>query len=98
MNFIHNDILRRNLFNKLELKKLYYKFILYQKKDFLDSKNKIQKKLIKLSKNASKVRIKNRCIITGRSRAVYKDFRLSRFIFRELALNGNLPGVKKASW
>lgn len=98
MNFIHKDILRRNLFNKLELKKLYYKFILNQKKDFLGNNNNIQKKLTKLSKNASKVRIKNRCIITGRSKSVYKDFRLSRFMFRELALSGRLPGVKKSSW
>lgn len=98
MNHIHKDILRRNLFNKLELKKLYYKYILCQKIDFLGTKKNIQKKLTKLSKNASKVRIKNRCIITGRSKAVYKDFRLSRFMFRELALSGRLPGIKKASW
>jgi ribosomal protein S14 len=98
MNYIHKDILRRNLFNKLEVKKLYYKYILSQDGESLDVKYQAQKKLTKLSKNASKVRIKNRCIITGRSKAVYRDFRLSRFMFRELALNGRLPGVKKASW
>ena len=98
MTAIQSDILRRNLFNKLELKKLYYKYILYQEEESSVLKSNLQKKLNKLSKNASKVRIKNRCILTGRSNAIYRDFRLSRFMFRELALNGRLPGIKKASW
>ncbi|MBY0264438.1 MAG: 30S ribosomal protein S14, partial [Holosporales bacterium] len=40
----------------------------------------------------------NRCLLTGRSRGVYRDFQLSRIAFRELALAGQLPGVIKASW
>ncbi|HRH55321.1 MAG TPA: 30S ribosomal protein S14 [Candidatus Paceibacterota bacterium] len=54
--------------------------------------------LQKLPKNASPVRVKNRCAITGRGRGYMRDFGLSRIAFRELALEGKIPGVKKASW
>ena len=54
--------------------------------------------LQKLPKNSSPVRIKSRCAITGRSRGYMRDFGLSRIAFRELAREGKIPGVKKASW
>jgi small subunit ribosomal protein S14 len=54
--------------------------------------------LQKLPKNASPVRVKNRCNITGRSRGFLRAFGLSRIKFRELANEGKIPGIKKASW
>ncbi len=57
-----------------------------------------QRKLDKMPRNSSKVRLKNRCSITGRPRAFIGKFGVSRIQFRELALNGQLPGVVKASW
>jgi small subunit ribosomal protein S14 len=54
--------------------------------------------LQKLPKNSSMVRLKNRCMFTGRSRAYYRKFGVSRLIFREMALRGEIPGVKKSSW
>jgi len=54
--------------------------------------------LQKLPRNASPVRIKNRCAISGRSRGYLRAFGLSRIEFRELARQGKIPGVKKASW
>lgn len=54
--------------------------------------------LQKLPKNASKIRIKNRCAISGRGRGYLRAFGLSRIQFRELAREGKIPGVKKASW
>ncbi len=54
--------------------------------------------LAKLPKNASPVRMVNRCSISGRRRAFIRKFGLSRLTFRELALNGQIPGVTKASW
>lgn len=54
--------------------------------------------LQKLPKNASPVRLKNRCSMTGRSRGYYRKFGISRLIFREMALKGEIPGIKKASW
>jgi len=54
--------------------------------------------LDKLPKNASPVRLKNRCQLTGRPRGYMRYFGISRNMFRDMALNGMIPGVKKASW
>ena len=51
-----------------------------------------------LPKNSSKVRLKNRCQLTGRPRGYIRFFGVSRIMFRDMALNGKIPGVKKASW
>jgi small subunit ribosomal protein S14 len=51
-----------------------------------------------LPKNASPVRLKNRCQLTGRPRGYIRYFGLSRVSFRDMALNGKIPGVRKASW
>jgi small subunit ribosomal protein S14 len=57
-----------------------------------------QRKLTKLPRNSSKIRLRNRCSISGRSRAYIRKFGLSRMSFRELASQGKLPGVTKSSW
>ena len=54
--------------------------------------------LQKLPKNSSPVRLHNRCQLTGRQRGYMRQFGLSRVTFREMALEGKIPGVKKASW
>lgn len=54
--------------------------------------------LQKLPKNASPVRLKNRCAVSGRPRGYMRAFGLSRIQFRELAREGKIPGIKKASW
>lgn len=51
-----------------------------------------------LPKNASPVRLKNRCQLTGRPKGYMRYFGISRIMFRDMALNGQIPGVKKASW
>jgi small subunit ribosomal protein S14 len=56
------------------------------------------RKLAKLPRDSSRVRYRNRCDLTGRPRAYYRKFRISRIALRELALEGKLPGVKKSSW
>ena len=55
-------------------------------------------KLAKLPRNSSKVRIRNRCALTGRPRGVYRKFGLGRNKLRDLALKGEVPGIIKASW
>ena len=55
-------------------------------------------KLEKLPKNSNPNRVRNRCNLTGRPRAYYRRFGLSRFSLREMASNGLIPGVTKASW
>ena len=54
--------------------------------------------LDKLPKNASPVRLHNRCHLTGRPKGYIRQFGVSRIKFREMALEGKIPGVKKASW
>ena len=51
-----------------------------------------------LPRNSSKVRLHNRCMITGRPKGYIRQFGISRITFREMASNGLIPGVKKASW
>nr|YP_005090066.1 30S ribosomal protein S14 [Fucus vesiculosus]AVZ00586.1 30S ribosomal protein S14 [Fucus spiralis]CAX12446.1 30S ribosomal protein S14 [Fucus vesiculosus] len=58
----------------------------------------IRKKIEKLPRNSSRIRLRNRCWRTGRSRGVYRDFGLCRHMIREMAHNCLLPGVRKASW
>ena len=54
--------------------------------------------LQKLPKNSSKIRLRNRCKLTGRPRGYLRQFGLSRITFREMALDGKIPGLTKASW
>jgi small subunit ribosomal protein S14 len=51
-----------------------------------------------LPRNSMPVRIHNRCLISGRPRGYYRKFGISRLVFREMALIGEIPGIKKASW
>ena len=55
-------------------------------------------KLAKLPRNSSKVRIRNRCELTGRPRGNYRKFRMSRIAVRDLASKGRIPGMVKSSW
>ena len=55
-------------------------------------------KLAKLPRNSAKVRVQNRCEVTGRPRGVYRKFKMSRIALRELASNGQVPGMIKSSW
>ncbi|MEO8454858.1 MAG: 30S ribosomal protein S14 [Sphingomicrobium sp.] len=55
-------------------------------------------KMAELPRNGNPTRVRNRCELTGRSRAYYRKFRLSRIMLRELANKGLIPGVVKSSW
>lgn len=55
-------------------------------------------KLDEMPKNGSKIRMRNRCALTGRPRGYYRKFNLSRIALRDLASRGELPGVVKSSW
>jgi small subunit ribosomal protein S14 len=57
-----------------------------------------QRKLTKLPRNSSPVRLRNRCSVTGRPRAYIRKYGVSRITFRELASQGKIPGVTKSSW
>lgn len=66
--------------------------------EMLDAKWDAMIKLQKLPKNSAKCRVHNRCGLTGRPRGYMRQFGISRVTFREMALDGKIPGVKKASW
>ena len=55
-------------------------------------------KLSMIRRNSSAVRLRNRCLVTGRPRGYYRKFKISRIVLRQLASQGELPGVMKASW
>lgn len=97
-NFIQKDFTKRQLVSKNELKRLEYKSIIKNQKISKQIRFQYIIKLNKVNKNSSETKIRNRCILTGRGKAVYQMFRLSRIKFRELASQGMLPGVQKASW
>jgi len=64
----------------------------------IDEKLQIQQAFAKLPRNSCSTRLNRRCAISGRSRSYYRKFGVSRIHFRELALKGQLPGVRKSSW
>ena len=78
---------------RIELRKAVRNENLSEEERFL-----AQMKLQSLSRNACENRVRNRCELTGRSRGYYRAFGLSRIKFRELALQGMIPGVTKSSW
>lgn len=63
-----------------------------------EEKQGVMFELQTLSRNGSKVRVLNRCLVSGRPKAVYRKFRVSRLVLRELAHQGMVPGMRKASW
>jgi len=63
-----------------------------------EEKMEIQKQFAKLPRNSCPTRLNRRCQISGRSKGYYRKFRISRIALRELALRGQLPGMRKSSW
>jgi small subunit ribosomal protein S14 len=64
----------------------------------MEEKFEVQAAFAKLPRNSCSTRMNNRCAISGRSKAYYNKFGISRIALRELALRGQLPGVRKSSW
>ena len=95
---IAKNIRRQRLVEKYAAKRAEYKAILANPESTDEEFFLAQRKLNKLPRNSSKVRLRNRCAITGRPRAYIRRFGLSRLTFREMALDGQIPGVTKSSW
>jgi small subunit ribosomal protein S14 len=64
----------------------------------IEEKLEIQEKFAKLPRNSCPTRLNRRCRISGRARSYYRKFGISRIALRDLALKGQLPGVRKSSW
>ena len=88
---------RNKLVNKQKLKRTKLKKQIKKENNF-DQQLNLQRELQKLPKNSSNIRLRNRCWLTGRSRGFYRDFGLSRHVFREMSHECLLPGITKSSW
>ena len=97
-NLIERDKKKRKNYLILFEKREKLKKILKDRKQDSHTRYNTQINLNKLPKNSSKVRLSNRCLITGRTHSVLKLFRISRIKLRELTSMGLINGVKKSSW
>lgn len=89
---------RKALVEKYAAKRAELKAILASPETTDEAFFDAQRRLAKLPRNSARVRVRNRCSITGRPRAFISRFGVSRLTFRELALSGKIPGVTKSSW
>ena len=95
---VQRNLKRIKLAKKFEKKRRALKKIINNKKIDLAERFAAQLKLNKLPKNSSKIRIRNRCEITGRPHGVYRKLKISRSALREMASSGKIPGIIKSSW
>jgi len=95
---IQRNLKRIRLVKKFLKKRENLKKIIRNKKLPLEERFAAQLKLAKIPRNSSKVRIRNRCEITGRPHGVYRKLKISRIALRDLASKGKIPGMTKSSW
>jgi small subunit ribosomal protein S14 len=96
-SMIQREKKRQNLVSKYAEKRDKLKKEIV-KATFLEEKITLHRKLQGFPRNSIAVRLHNRCIITGRPKGYFRNFRLSRHVLREMAHEGFLPGVTKSSW
>ena len=95
---IQKNLNRKKIVKKFNNRRQSLKKKIMQKNLPMEERFKIQSKLNELPRDSSKIRVRNRCKLTGRTRGVYRKFGLSRIKIRELSMSGALPGVVKSSW
>jgi small subunit ribosomal protein S14 len=89
---------RRKMTDQYKTKRGALKDIIHDRAQPMDIRFAAQMKLSEMPRNSSKVRIRNRCELTGRPRAFYRKMKLCRNQLRELASQGLIPGMTKSSW
>jgi len=95
---IYRNKKRRKMVAQYADRRAALKNIANDDKASMEERFQARLKLSELPRNSSKVRIRNRCELTGRPRAYYRKFRLCRIQLRDLANKGLIPGVVKSSW
>jgi|TARA_B100001540_G_C15767937_1_gene624876 small subunit ribosomal protein S14 len=98
LSSINKNNRRLKLSNKFYQKRKKLKNIIMDKKLPLEERFKAQMKLSSLPRNSAKIRVRNRCQITGRPHGVYRKLKISRIALRQLGLEGKIPGMVKSSW
>jgi|TARA_Y100000816_G_scaffold275708_1_gene244177 small subunit ribosomal protein S14 len=98
LSSINKNNKRIKLSDKFFKKRASLKKIIMNKKLSFEERFEAQQKLSKLPRNSAKIRVRNRCQITGRPHGVYRKLKISRIALRQLGLEGKIPGMVKSSW
>jgi len=98
INFFEKDKKRRKLYIKNLKKRSALKTILKNKNIVINERYDAQIKLLKMNTNSSKIRLKKRCVLTGRASGIVGPFNISRIKLRDILGYGLIPGVQKSSW
>ena len=98
LSSVNKNNKRIKLSDKFYKKRKKLKQIVMNKKLPLEERFKAQQKLSKLPRNSAKIRVMNRCQITGRPHGVYRKLKISRIALRQMASSGKIPGMTKSSW
>ena len=95
---IQKNLKRMKLVKKYASKRAALKKIIKNKKLELSERFAAQLKLNKMPKNSAKIRVRNRCEVSGRPHGVYRKLKISRIALRDMASAGKIPGMTKSSW
>ena len=95
---IQRNLKRIKMSKRYENKRKKLKKIIMDKKINLNERFEAALKLAKLQKNSAKIRVRNRCELSGRPRGFYRRVKLSRIALRDMASAGKIPGITKSSW
>lgn len=98
VGFVNRQTKRERMSNNDAAKRAELKAKIINEDLGYEERMEARNQLNKMRTNGSKIRLRNRCQITGRPRGVYRKFGLCRITFREMASDGKLPGVTKSSW
>lgn len=98
VGMIQRELKRKRLVSRYANRRAALKAIIRNRELPAEERFQATLKLDELPTNSSKVRVRNRCALTGRPRGYYRKFNLSRIALRDLASKGELPGVTKSSW
>ena len=95
---VAKNLRRQKIVEQYASKRKELKKIIKSPKSSFDEKRLAFMQLEKMPRDANPIRVRNRCNLTGRPRGYYRKFGLSRISLREMANNGKIPGITKASW
>ena len=98
VSLINRDLKRRKTVKKYAAQRAEIFAVINDKNTSEEEQQAARIRLQMLPRNASPVRLRNRCMLTGRPRGVYSKFGLGRSKLREIAMSGQIPGIMKASW
>ena len=98
VSMVQREVKRKRLVEKYAAKRAALKETAANQDLPMEERFKARLKLAKLPRNSSATRLHNRCQLTGRPHAFYRKLKVSRIALRELASNGEIPGMVKSSW